>query len=829
MKIQNLFLFVLFFLLTQGLFAQKSNITDTPASTFTKRPVGDSPVWPTINLASPDKVEMTGTLGRSFQRGVQRLSLAPYTTDWLLSDVSFKVDRIYTYYSGDVSGRFLELGVLTSPAGQLSPAALPEAIKTIAGYQKPDGHFGADFDAAKPFVAGSSEITMLWGNARMLVGLVTASLKLNDQELLTAARRLGDFYVNTGDQLCSPGREAEFRSTGSDAASYTCGYFPAMEGLVMLYNATKEERYLHQAQRMAEWFKKFDNLPIDHSHANLSAWRSILDLYQVTDKKAYLDEAISKWDKAVGGGFVWAFGGVGEHWNVNSKWTEGCSESDWLRFNLSLWRWTGETRYLDMAERLLENLYLGEQTPNGGFGMRQFDVEASGPICTFGGVYECEFCCSFHGPLGLYFLKSFLATGSNRNIYVNLPFNFVAPVKAGGNDWRVSVKTDSVFNSNWEKEMEIEFKPGQAKKTLPVTLWLRIPSWASEARVGNSSAPAKIKNGYIALKRDCQKRIKFIVTLKAKLAIEGRSFTAIKAYPGKISRFKDISMVMGSKLLFEEPTRGPGRSNLLATIDDKGQLDLLRDADGSFVTVNLSDINVTEKQILMALDSERKVSLIPWPVQTTRRMALAYNLIVVPANLISKAARTRFASRVQESNVPHYGSNLEKKTELWPVVLPWDFTPKGILIKGGYTGLIDGQGYKDYNFDFDVTLPMEGQGMTGWIVRSQNDYNFILFQIQSNDSQYKAPEFNTRPNTLHPSLRKNGIWKVIDPVTLPKDIRRGEKYHITTECRKNLIKVFLDGEKVYEQSDDGFRGGAVGFCVSDSLDQGLFENIRLQK
>ena len=49
---------------------------------------------------------------------------------------------------------------------------------------------------------------------------------------------------------------------------------------------------------------------------------------------------------AMAGGFVWPIGGVGEHWYVFHQGDEGCSESDWLRFNLDLWRFTGQTNYL---------------------------------------------------------------------------------------------------------------------------------------------------------------------------------------------------------------------------------------------------------------------------------------------------------------------------------------------------------------------------------------------------------------------------------------------------------------------------------------------------
>ncbi len=192
------------------------------------------PAWSAVTLASPRDVELSGPLGSALQRGVERLAQEPYTADWLMADVSFQIARIFTNYSGDVSGRFLELAVLTRPRGQLAPPPLSHALATVARYQKPDGHFGADVDLAQPLTKGSAPIPMLWGNARLLVGLVTAARELNDPTLLAAARRLGDFYVNTDGQLCSPQREADYRSSGTYGDGYTCCYFPAMEGLALL-------------------------------------------------------------------------------------------------------------------------------------------------------------------------------------------------------------------------------------------------------------------------------------------------------------------------------------------------------------------------------------------------------------------------------------------------------------------------------------------------------------------------------------------------------------------------------------------------------------------
>ena len=362
--------------------------------------------WPLITLAEAKQVQLAGPLAETFERGVARLAGEPYTLDWLLADVSFKVGRIFTNYIGDVSGRFLELAVLTSPPGRLSPPTLAPALAEVANYQRADGHFGAEMDLSLRLTNNSPPIPMLWGNARLLVGLATAARELNEPKLLAAAKRLGDYYVNTAGQLCSNNREAEYHSSGTYGDGYTCCYFPGMEGLTMLYRMTKDERYLLQARRMAERFWKFDALPVDHSHGNLCAWRSVLELYDLTGERTFLDRARAKWDAAVKGGFVWPLGGVGEHWYVSFGGDEGCSESDWLRFSLDLWKFTGQTRYLDIAERLLENQYAANQCGNGGFGYRELDSDPAGPMATHGSTREWPFCCSFHGPLGLHFLRT---------------------------------------------------------------------------------------------------------------------------------------------------------------------------------------------------------------------------------------------------------------------------------------------------------------------------------------------------------------------------------------------------------------------------------------
>ena len=623
--------------------------------------------WPILHLSAPREVELSGAPGQALERGLARLGQDPYSTEWLLADVSFKVNRIFTNYSGDVSGRFLELASLTHGRHPL-PTLVPVST-TIARYQKPDGHFGVDIDLAKPLAKNSPPIPMLWGNARLLVGLVTAAQELKDPHLLAAARKLGDFYVNTAGQLCTSRREAEYRASGTYGDSYTCCYFPAMEGLAMLSQATKDKRYLEQAQRIAEMFWKFDALPIDHSHGNLCAWRSILLLYESTGDRTYLDRARAKWSAAVKGGFVWPIGGIGEHWYPSYSVDEGCSESDWLRFNLDLWRWTGQTRYLDMAERLLENQYPLNQYVNGGYGCSHFEGDASGPMAIDKAPEEWPFCCSFHGPLGLHFLKAYLAAGSDQGIYVNFPYSFTAPVKAGGAPWRLAVTTTS-DPAQGQLKMSIDLAPQQTTSPRPVTLWVRCPSGTSliglSRETGDGIELSRPERGYIPISRECKKRERFTLTLQTSRSVEGRRFQAVPLQAGKTVRLRDVSLLRGAKVLTLSRAPSSGRAILLALVDEAGRLTFLKDTQGNDTTVALPSLEAASGQILAALGSGRPLAVQPLPQAWSRhRLALAHDLVVVPEQTIPAAIRTRFAERAREtalaSSGPFFGSNLETR------------------------------------------------------------------------------------------------------------------------------------------------------------------------
>ena len=442
-------------------------------------------------LPDPRDVQLGGVTGDAYRRGIDRLSQDPYgSATFLRSDISFEMQRVFTNYSGDISGRFMQIASLTSPRGQMSPAALSELLEDISRFQKADGHFGADVDWNAPLEPESPHAVMLpifWGNSRLLVGLLEAYRAFGRPEYLEAARRIGDFYIATADRFLDPAREAEYRATGSYAAGYPTDYFPGIEGLALLYMATQDARYLQQAERMAEFFRRFDQLPIDHSHGNLITHYGLLLLYDITGKREYLERPLQQWKNAVEGGYVWPLGGVGEKFQVNFNRDEGCSEADWLRLNLTLWRLTGETRFLEMAERLLWNHYAMNRTANGGYGHHDFVCDAVGPQLMQANFTEAVWCCTFHGLLGLQTLKSYVVAGSSRGLFINFPLDVTAAVIAQGTTWNVTVSCED----RDQRALTCRIRLDAAELTSEVpAVFLRRPVWAQEVAVTDAAGQA---------------------------------------------------------------------------------------------------------------------------------------------------------------------------------------------------------------------------------------------------------------------------------------------------------------------------------------------------
>ncbi|MBQ2821695.1 MAG: glycoside hydrolase family 127 protein [Thermoguttaceae bacterium] len=441
----------------------------------------------TLPLSPSNDVELGGFFGQMYELGLKRLTQEPLNTDFVLADVNFNQKRWFTNFSGDISGRFLEICSCSRGGHRASGSALPqpecleEVIDRIVTHQKADGHFGADVNwwANLDLLNDTDNAVMmpiLWGNGRLLLGLTAAWDAFRKEATLTAAKKLGDFYVNiVVPRFCDPKRLEEYSvvSPGYASAYVTCVY-EGMEGLVQLYRATKEKKYLDCAVRMGRFHENFDVLPVRHSHGSLSEHEGLMMIYEETGDRYFLNRVEKRWEDAVSGGYVNVCGSVLEKfWVTDDRRDEGCSEADWLRLNLMLWRSTGKEKYLDMAERLLWNGYVANQWVSGGFGHRFLGIDEKGPFSYQNYSQESLWCCSYHGPLGLYDFKRYLAVAINGKIQMNFLQDFKAPLEIDGKKWLLSSKFSA---RNFIVKLD-----GPKGAAVPFTV--RKPSWAKNLRV----------------------------------------------------------------------------------------------------------------------------------------------------------------------------------------------------------------------------------------------------------------------------------------------------------------------------------------------------------
>ena len=427
-----------------------------------------------------------------------------FTTAFILADLLAEKPSVrrFSEFSGDLSGRYLGALSLWPDAG--SEAELKKLARTMIKQQRPDGRFGdPDLDFSGPEV-NKTHMPLLWGNGRLLVGLMEYYSRFQDAAVLQAAARLGDFLIRVS-EFCQNEETAEaLKSLG--AYGFIC-FTQCNEGLVLLGEATGEQRYLETAQKIAGWVLPRGK---QHSHGYLTTLRGIMHLHRVTGdakllksvEKQFADLVESK-DYLVTGGVPEYFGwkeqplnsdaSVAAHSTEESR-DEGCSEADFLRLCLQLWQATGKVSYLEKAEHCLLNHLLFNQYSNGDFGHRALTWDGFKSYMNPGRAW---WCCTMHGLRAFTDVQEAAVTTADHECRVNLLLDCDHADPETG----LKVKFRNRYDRATRRHLVVATIT-QAP-TAPVKIALRQPSWAeTEAvTVNGRKATSTVEGGYCSVKR----------------------------------------------------------------------------------------------------------------------------------------------------------------------------------------------------------------------------------------------------------------------------------------------------------------------------------------
>lgn len=422
-----------------------------------------------------------------------------YTPEFVLADVKLDPEypRLYDSFSGDISGRYIEALALADSADS---ARLSELVRELLRYQREDGRFG---DPTLSFAAADIErpqMALLWGNGRLLVGLLTYHARFGDAEVLDAARRLGDFLLRVREECSAP--EVAQRLEGCGAHGLIC-FTQLIEGLVLLGKATGESAYFEAARRIAP------SLPprgIQHTHGYLSTLRGFVMLHEAAGAPDLLAEAERRFQDLLQSPDYVVYGGVLEFFGAETHGLsqadldklhaldnkpaqdEGCSEADFVRLALQLWRATGNVEYLERAERCLYNQFFFNQFHSGDFGHRVLSHRGFRPSDNPGKAW---WCCNMHGLRTFPDVTRAAVTRSGASLAVNLYLDC---------DYADEHLAFSLRQAEDRDGVQITIRRASGD---PVSLRLRTPSWASEVRavVNGETVEADPAAGEIVISR----------------------------------------------------------------------------------------------------------------------------------------------------------------------------------------------------------------------------------------------------------------------------------------------------------------------------------------
>ncbi|MEM7573243.1 MAG: beta-L-arabinofuranosidase domain-containing protein [Bacteroidota bacterium] len=449
----------------------------------------------------------TNELDYRIQLSVDRLtdqSVNPaFNQAFILADVNLQANnpRRFDNFSGDLSGRYIEVMSLLSEQ-EREVAHLDELVAAVLKFQQPDGRFG---DPDLQFTAeaiGGEHMALLWGNGRLLLGLMTYYEQTEDQTVLAAASRLGDFFISTMEACRQPAVVEKLAGLGAHGIICFTQY---IEGLVPLAQATSEERFVEAA---ASAYQIMPERGIQHSHGYLTTLRGALMLHELTGNPEQLDYVRRTFDDLLASEDYTLYGAVFEYFGGHGERDEGCSSADFMRLAFHLYQLTDELHYLEVAEAALLNALYLNQHEQGDFGNRfyaEFGLDASNPR-------RAWWCCTMHGLRALLAVKEeFLFNFQQNRVTMSLWLN-QRLVREG-----MDLEIRQLSPENGRERWQLTFNEWPAK-----SFKVRLPSWGQNWQILQNGDQTSYEPGFLII-ADPDQRKEITFSTQMRLAFLGEN------------------------------------------------------------------------------------------------------------------------------------------------------------------------------------------------------------------------------------------------------------------------------------------------------------------
>jgi len=478
-----------------------------------------SPVKPdVIQCPQPNRVRMKGFAGKRFEKS--RLNRLIHQEEYhLLWPFQEHCPIGYGYHQphpeitlGDWQGEFIGTWVSAASLTAWNSGdeklrkKISALVKDWLATQEEDGYLGTynEKDRWKSWD--------VWIQANNIIGLLTYYHYTGKEEALKAAIRVADRVLKD----FGP-RKRFLHTTGHHRGMASSAI---LESLMWLYWETGNKRYLEFGRWLVDedWEQPEGPLlissllkglgvagvPCPKGAEMLIAFAGLLELYRATGEERYLKTVLVAWEDIVQHHlYITGSASTGEYFTSYFvlrndgvfRIGETCVTMTWIYLNMSLGRLTGEARFFDMIEQALYNHLLGAQSPDGRGWAYYMGLRDSKRYRW----HTDPECCPSRGTRALALMPLYIFGVDNEGIVVNLYEQAEATLRLrSGLEVEVNQETDYPFDGKVSLKLILKGRPSR------FTVRLRLPGWCKNYKIRLNDAPVESSmddRGYLVIDR----------------------------------------------------------------------------------------------------------------------------------------------------------------------------------------------------------------------------------------------------------------------------------------------------------------------------------------
>ena len=428
--------------------------------------------------------EFTYRMNMAYKRLTTDAYKPSFTKKFILADVNIEPDNPRRFYnfSGDLSGRYIEVMSLMQRSD--NAPFLKDLVKSLLKYQQTDGRYGDPALRFSEDQVGKQQMALLWGNGRLLLGLLTYYKQYHDREVLASAIKAGDFFIKEYPVCATPVVIKRLEGLGATGIICLTQY---VESLVLLSQLSGDTKY---AAKAAALYKLLPERGKQHSHGYLTTLRGVLMLYHYTNDAAHLQYVKNAYDDLVNSDDYTLFGSVREYFGRDAvERDEGCSTADFVRLSFGLYKATGDVKYLEKGELALYNALFFNQYDTGDFGHHIITNNGSDPHY----MHAAWWCCTMHGLRAMYEIRKddVINDGDLKNYKIDLYID------------KDHVQKGLSLSMRRSGDMKYMLYYDIKVQHIDRALLLRMPNWALSAvcYLNGKKITSTITNGYISFNK----------------------------------------------------------------------------------------------------------------------------------------------------------------------------------------------------------------------------------------------------------------------------------------------------------------------------------------